>query len=627
MRGSAGRGRITLGVAALLLALAAISCGGNESARPCADGQAACEPRDVSGVNLFGSQGGAAAFTPQETPTIEETLEKGLRLAEASPVQIALRGTAAADSVRCDWRGVARTLDQREEAIRFWLELDEDAALPSAAEVERRFLAELAPTDSFAPALPETAKANFLALARGGETNDYMFLTCFADYAVHEYMVGSGPTRITIAYDRMGETRSYGLYVRAHAAGEFGSAPLLTASQSQLSLERMIADAVSGLTDAIGRRESIVLLAPMGAHNAISVEAWQAVEQWDLQRAADGTVSAVRYGVPQGDPEYSLPYADLKRRVATAAGSDAFAGKRIANASGITQYYRDIGAYGDITPGDGETATFTPAQPPPRCGSAVANHASKPRPRPSCFALPPPRCGSAVANHAANPGLVQDCMALLAAKDELRGTRALNWSESRAIADWDGVKTTGTPARVTQVRLVARRFTGTIPPSLGKLPALTRLFLNGNELTGTIPPSLGDLAALEQLRLNDNDLTGALPAELGELANLRELWISDNDLTGAIPSELGSLSKLEVLSLLNNGLTGSVPSELGSLSKLTQLSLSNNALTGSIPTELTNLRSLAWLRLGGNALTGCVPSSLRSVADHDLHRLRGFSDC
>ena len=36
---------------------------------------------------------------------------------------------------------------------------------------------------------------------------------------------------------------------------------------------------------------------------------------------------------------------------------------------------------------------------------------------------------------------------------------------------------------------------------------------------------------------------------------------------------------------------------------------------------------LAWLRLGGNALTGCIPSSLRSVADHDLHRLRALSDC
>ena len=123
--------------------------------------------------------------------------------------------------------------------------------------------------------------------------------------------------------------------------------------------------AFAGVVECAPTVEDVLFLAPMGAHNAIAVESWQVVEQWDLQRAADGMVTAVRYGVPQGDPEYSLPYADLKRRVATAAGSDAFAGKRIANTSGITQYHCDIGAYGDITPGDGETATFTPAQPPP----------------------------------------------------------------------------------------------------------------------------------------------------------------------------------------------------------------------------------------------------------------------
>ena len=36
---------------------------------------------------------------------------------------------------------------------------------------------------------------------------------------------------------------------------------------------------------------------------------------------------------------------------------------------------------------------------------------------------------------------------------------------------------------------------------------------------------------------------------------------------------------------------------------------------------------LTQLSLSNNALTGCIPSSLRSVADHDLHRLRAFSDC
>ena len=37
---------------------------------------------------------------------------------------------------------------------------------------------------------------------------------------------------------------------------------------------------------------------------------------------------------------------------------------RIANVSGLGQYYREIGAYGDITPDDGSTETFTPSQPP-----------------------------------------------------------------------------------------------------------------------------------------------------------------------------------------------------------------------------------------------------------------------
>ena len=48
------------------------------------------------------------------------------------------------DSTRCAWRGVARTATQREQAIRFWLESrGYRYALPSAAEVERRFMAEL----------------------------------------------------------------------------------------------------------------------------------------------------------------------------------------------------------------------------------------------------------------------------------------------------------------------------------------------------------------------------------------------------------------------------------------------------------------------------------------------------
>ena len=80
-------------------------------------------------------------------------------------MHLAFRGTGSDGSVRCGWRGVARTLEQREAALRFWLELDEDNPLPSVAETERRFMAELQRGNL---AFPESAKANFVALARGG---------------------------------------------------------------------------------------------------------------------------------------------------------------------------------------------------------------------------------------------------------------------------------------------------------------------------------------------------------------------------------------------------------------------------------------------------------------------------
>ena len=59
--------------------------------------------------------------------------------------------------------------------------------------------------DTLDPNFRETAKSNFLAIARGGLSEEYLFLSCFADYSVSEYLLGTGPTTLTIAYDRRGE--------------------------------------------------------------------------------------------------------------------------------------------------------------------------------------------------------------------------------------------------------------------------------------------------------------------------------------------------------------------------------------------------------------------------------------
>ena len=97
-----------------------------------------------------------------------------------------------------------------------------------------------------------------------------------------------------------------------------------------------------------------------------------------------------------------------------------------------THYRTTLLAYADITPGDGATTTFTPAQPP---------------------AAPTCTNGTVFADPADNRELVKDCQALLAAKDTLRGTATLNWSTGTAMSSWTGVTTGGTPTRVTGLSL------------------------------------------------------------------------------------------------------------------------------------------------------------------------------
>ena len=408
---------------------------------PCddVDNHHRCDNRDVSGYTPFSpDERGARSHEPYE-PSVEEILEQGLRLADASPVQLAVRGMASADSVRCQWRGIARTQSQRQDAIRFWLGLGPEDVVPDTAAMEALFTATFTVVDG---AFKETAMANFLAIARGGEANDYLFLTCFASYTVQEYLLGAGSSEIILSYDRMGEAHSYDLYRLEHDYGSFGDEPLMSEGEYEAHLDEMVMESEAALAEMIGNRESVVFLAPMGAHNAIAVEAWQAVEQWDLQMDDEGVVHAVRYGVPEGDPEQTQTLANLKTRITTAAASDAFADDRIANASGLTQYYRDIGAYDDITPDDGSTDTFTPAQPP--APYTCAN-------------------GTAVTTPSDNRALVHDCEALLESKDTLRGAATLDWTETSAITGWEGITTSGTPSRVTELDLSSESLSGAIP--------------------------------------------------------------------------------------------------------------------------------------------------------------------
>ncbi len=318
-----------------------------------------CSPRNVRDFAIFTP---AMHEGDRAASSVEDVIEKGLYLLGVSPVHIAFEGTVEPGSVRCHWRGVARTLSQREESIRFWLGMDDDEPLPSPPELEAEFMAYI---DSVAPRNKPFMRAKYLPIWRGGFSDEILKMTCYADYAVSRYALGSGPGNVTVAYHLIfAESHSYDLFKRSYAAGKSGSGPLPTESEYEQMLDKRLSEPQSVLVELLEGRSGVVFLAPMGAHHDIAIEAWQAVEQWDLQMDDEGAVNAVRYGTDIDDPEYSQTLADLRTRITDAAASDLFADSRIENINGLTDYYREIGAYDDLTPDDGSDDAFIPSQPP-----------------------------------------------------------------------------------------------------------------------------------------------------------------------------------------------------------------------------------------------------------------------
>ncbi len=92
------------------------------------------------------------------------------------------------------------------------------------------------------------------------------------------------------------------------------------------------------------------------------------------------------------------------------------------------------------------------------------------------------------------------------------------------------------------------------------------------------------LSGLEVLDLSFNQLT-ALPPEIGRLTALTHLWLYGNQLT-ALPPEIGRLTALTHLWLHGNQLTA-LPPEIGRLTALTRLSLDGNPLQTPPPEVVT----------------------------------------
>jgi hypothetical protein len=210
----------------------------------------------------------------------------------------------------------------------------------------------------------EQMAATLIPIIYGGYSDDIVHLYCFVDYTVSEYLLGSGPTTVTVAYYHWTREPSWSLIERIYERGGYEGDTRITQTEYEtVRLDPYVREAQTALAGIVSQRDNVIFVFPGGAGGNIAVETWTAVAQWDLQQD-DGVMYAVRYGLDEGDAEQLQTLANLKSRVTTAAASDSLSGSRVTTIPGITQHYGDVGAYGDITPDD-ETITFAPNQPPP----------------------------------------------------------------------------------------------------------------------------------------------------------------------------------------------------------------------------------------------------------------------
>ena len=173
-------------------------------------------------------------------------------------------------------------------------------------------------------------------------------------------------------------------------------------------------------------------------------------------------------------------------------------------------------------------------------------------------------------------------------------------------------------------------FSGTIPPSISKLPYFYELDISNNKFSGVFPQAVLGMnnitfldirynsfkgsvppqiftQTLDVLFINNNNFRQTLPDNLGSTTVLY-LTFANNRFTGPIPRSIGNASStlLEVL-FLNNRLSGCIPYEIGLLQKATVFDAGNNLLTGPLPCSLGCLDSIEQLNFAGNLLYGQVP--------------------
>ncbi|KAJ9560222.1 hypothetical protein OSB04_005382 [Centaurea solstitialis] len=110
------------------------------------------------------------------------------------------------------------------------------------------------------------------------------------------------------------------------------------------------------------------------------------------------------------------------------------------------------------------------------------------------------------------------------------------------------------------------------------------------------------------IQLSGNRFSGEIPPEIGKMDNFTMVHLSDNEFSGTIPAEIGGMP-LMVFNISRNNFSGRIPIQLGYLKCLRNLDLSYNNFSGTFPTNLNNLTDLSKFNVSYNPyISGVIPA-------------------
>ncbi|XWS62935.1 hypothetical protein CRYUN_Cryun06bG0053500 [Craigia yunnanensis] len=180
----------------------------------------------------------------------------------------------------------------------------------------------------------------------------------------------------------------------------------------------------------------------------------------------------------------------------------------------------------------------------------------------------------------------------------------LDLSNNKMVGDFP-MKVLGA-TNLTFLDLRFNSIKGVVPPQVFKLD-LDVLFINNNNFEQRLPDNLGDTPVL-YLTFANNKFTGPIPPNIGRARNLLEVLFLNNQLKGCLPYEIGNLSQATVFDVGSNKLTGPIPYSFGCLKKIELLNLANNEFYGEVPEIVCQLYKLENFSLSNNYFTWVGPA-------------------